>query len=94
MALSAADQAALSFESFFTHIVLHEMMHGLGAVAPCAPNFTPIGGGHVTTPNDLMFHTANGVAKTIDPGHDDYFGHSIPGCIDLQDSPYLANVAG
>ena len=30
MALSSADQAALSFEAFFTHIVLHEMMHGLG----------------------------------------------------------------
>jgi hypothetical protein len=30
MALSSTDQAALSFEAFFTHIVLHEMMHGLG----------------------------------------------------------------
>jgi hypothetical protein len=30
VALSSADQAALSFEAFFTHIVLHEMMHGLG----------------------------------------------------------------
>jgi len=30
VALSPADQAALSFEAFFTHIVLHEMMHGLG----------------------------------------------------------------
>lgn len=28
--LSPADQAKLSFESFFTHIVVHEMMHGLG----------------------------------------------------------------
>jgi hypothetical protein len=30
IALSAADQQAISFESFFTHIVMHEMMHGLG----------------------------------------------------------------
>lgn len=28
--LSPADQAKLSFEAFFTHIVVHEMMHGLG----------------------------------------------------------------
>jgi Peptidase family M49 len=28
--LSAADQQALSFEAFFTHIVVHELMHGLG----------------------------------------------------------------
>ena len=28
--LSAADQNHLAFEAFFTHIVLHEMMHGLG----------------------------------------------------------------
>lgn len=30
IALAAADQRAISFESFFTHIVMHEMMHGLG----------------------------------------------------------------
>lgn len=28
--LSAADQRLLSFESFFTHILTHELMHGLG----------------------------------------------------------------
>jgi hypothetical protein len=28
--LSAADQRALSFEAFFTHILAHELMHGLG----------------------------------------------------------------
>ncbi len=30
VALSPADQKNLSFEAFFTHIVMHEMMHGLG----------------------------------------------------------------
>ena len=30
IALSQADQGALSFEAFFTHIVVHELMHGLG----------------------------------------------------------------
>jgi peptidase M49-like protein len=28
--LSPADQQALSFDAFFTHIVVHELMHGLG----------------------------------------------------------------
>ena len=28
--LSAADQSYVSFDAFFTHIVMHELMHGLG----------------------------------------------------------------
>ena len=30
IALSSADQARVSFDAFFTHILLHELMHGLG----------------------------------------------------------------
>jgi len=30
IALAAADRANLSFEAFFTHILMHELMHGLG----------------------------------------------------------------
>jgi hypothetical protein len=30
VALSAADQKHVSFEAFFTHILMHELMHGLG----------------------------------------------------------------
>ncbi|MGE0449238.1 MAG: hypothetical protein AB7Q29_06600, partial [Vicinamibacterales bacterium] len=30
LVLSAADQTRVSFDAFFTHIVVHEMMHGLG----------------------------------------------------------------
>jgi hypothetical protein len=30
VALSAADQQDVSFEAFFTHILMHELMHGLG----------------------------------------------------------------
>jgi hypothetical protein len=30
IALSPADQAKVSFEAFFTHILMHELMHGLG----------------------------------------------------------------
>jgi hypothetical protein len=29
-ALAASDQSALAFDSFFTHILMHELMHGLG----------------------------------------------------------------
>ena len=30
VALRAADQKNVSFEAFFTHILMHELMHGLG----------------------------------------------------------------
>ncbi len=30
VALSAADQAKVAFDAFFTHILMHELMHGLG----------------------------------------------------------------
>ena len=30
VALSAADQANVSFDAFFTHILMHELLHGLG----------------------------------------------------------------
>jgi hypothetical protein len=30
VALAAADQAHVSFDAFFTHILMHELMHGLG----------------------------------------------------------------
>jgi len=30
VALSAADQANVTFDAFFTHILMHELMHGLG----------------------------------------------------------------
>ena len=30
VALPAADQANVSFDAFFTHILMHELMHGLG----------------------------------------------------------------
>ena len=39
VALGAADQSKISFDAFFTHIVMHEVMHGLGphqVVAPAA----------------------------------------------------------
>ena len=42
VALSKTDQADLSFEAFFTHILMHELMHGLG------PHNIKVGGGDTT----------------------------------------------
>ena len=45
VALTAADQSRVAFDAFFTHILMHELMHGLGphnitrraaAPPPCA----------------------------------------------------------
>jgi hypothetical protein len=43
VALAPADHASLSFEAFFTHILMHELMHGLG------PHNITMGGGRATT---------------------------------------------
>jgi hypothetical protein len=75
-------------------VALHEAFHSLGAVPTCGNNDN--GSGHILTGNtDLMFPALNpGFPKVIDINNDSYFGHTIPGCTDLQDSPYMANVAG
>jgi hypothetical protein len=45
--LSAADQKDLSFDAFFTHIVVHELMHGLG------PHNITVGGRQTTVRQQL-----------------------------------------
>jgi hypothetical protein len=37
VALGSADQARVSFDAFFTHILMHELMHGLGPHQVAAP---------------------------------------------------------
>jgi Divergent InlB B-repeat domain len=72
--------------------VLHELLHAFGVVPACAPHDS---GFHTTEDNrDLMYSGGQDGPKdwpnmTIDPGRDDYFGHSIPGCPDLADSDFL-----
>jgi len=75
--------------------MVHELFHAFGAVAPCATNYFS-GPGSLRTrhvdddPNDLLYDGDRiGFATELDQGHDDYFGHDIPGCIDIADSPYL-----
>ncbi|PWT80013.1 MAG: hypothetical protein C5B57_12915 [Blastocatellia bacterium] len=45
--LSPADQASVSFEAFFTHILVHELMHGLG------PHNISVGGRETTVRQEL-----------------------------------------
>jgi hypothetical protein len=45
--LAAADQKDLSFDAFFTHIVVHELMHGLG------PHDISVGGRKTTVRQEL-----------------------------------------
>ena len=47
VALPAADQAKISFDAFFTHILMHELMHGLG------PHSISVGGKATTVRQEL-----------------------------------------
>jgi hypothetical protein len=47
IALSVADQAKVSFDAFFTHILMHELMHGLG------PHNITAGGRQTTVRQEL-----------------------------------------
>ena len=75
--------------------MVHELFHAFGAVAPCATNYFSVAStlraAHVDDdPNDLMYAGDRaGIPIELDNGHDDYFGHEIPGCVDIADSPFL-----
>jgi hypothetical protein len=47
VALAAADRPGVSFEAFFTHILMHELMHGLG------PHDIKVGGRTTTVREEL-----------------------------------------
>jgi hypothetical protein len=47
VALAAADQGRVSFDAFFTHILMHELMHGLG------PHNVRVGGRETTVRQEL-----------------------------------------
>jgi hypothetical protein len=48
VALAAADQPDVDFEAFFTHILMHELMHGLG------PGAIEVGGRKTTVRHELQ----------------------------------------
>ena len=75
----------------------HEIIHALGFVAECAPNYYTA---HVKDdPRDLMYENqlkpaSRGIRQEIlDVGRDDYYGHTNPGCLDLAKSVFLDPVA-
>ena len=73
--------------------IAHELVHGLGAARDCAPHST--GDGHVTDdPWDILTAdrpaSAIGRVVTLDADRDDYFGHGMPDCPDIADSPLWA----
>jgi hypothetical protein len=69
--------------------MIHEIMHTLGFVAPCAPHFTLAG--HVSDdPRDLMYAGPLPWQPSIlDVGHDDYYDHGRLDCPDFARSPFL-----
>jgi hypothetical protein len=69
--------------------MIHELMHSLGAVATCAPHFTAAG--HVSDdPSDLMYAgSLPWRPSKFDVGHDDYFMHSRPDCLDITNSVFV-----
>jgi hypothetical protein len=97
-----SDPAAVGASANRAQVALHEMLHGLGAVPRCAPNYTTAGGGHVTgydvggadNAYDLMYPFAYSQPKHIDFGRNDYFRGDGAPCLDVARSPYMANVPG
>ena len=81
--------------AYWEYGMLHEILHGFGLVAECAPNHHRAG--HVTAPNDdLMWAGDVGYwtfPAKLDVGRDDYYGHGRSDCPDLARSPYLTSSA-
>ncbi len=75
-------------------VAAHELLHTLGAVPDEAPGNCQ---GHVCgagDESDIMFPSLGGgplEAKLLDPGRDDYYGHSGR-FTDIQDAPWLVHL--
>ena len=78
----------------FSVVAAHELLHTLGAVPRSAPNRCPDGAHTCDSMADLMHPFLDGSpleAKLLDPGRDDYYGHSGT-FTDSQDSPWLVQL--
>jgi hypothetical protein len=79
--------------SLIDSVAMHETLHALGAVPDGAPNGYP--DGHVRDPRDIMDRLpkqpdeSGQVTVQLDPGRDDYYGHSMRLETDVADSRYL-----
>jgi hypothetical protein len=81
--------ASVSAPGYFEFAMIHEIFHGLGAAAECAPDHHLRG--HVSTdPTDLMWTgDAPWAPETLDIGRDDYWGHGRADCVDLARSVFV-----
>jgi hypothetical protein len=82
--------AASSPPTYWEYAMLHDILHGLGMVATCAPHHHLAG--HVSDfANDLMWAGSQpwSFPARLDIGRDDYYGHGRTDCADLARSPYL-----
>ena len=82
----------LGLEDELAATVAHELLHGFGAVPQGAPHACPRDPGHICGDDrDVPQSTAQArplSAYGLDPGRDDYYGHSGP-WLDVQDSSWL-----
>lgn len=79
------------YTGFFEVTILHELLHMLGVVGECGPNYN---GSHVNDhPQDLMYHQYDGTFSPLfmylDFGNDDYYNHGRADCPDLARSIFL-----
>jgi hypothetical protein len=79
-----------SFPYNATYLAAHEMTHAFGAVPNCAPHAD--GTGHVNDDNRDVVYGGNSQRDwdhiTLDPGHDDYYGHGRTDCLDIARSAF------
>jgi hypothetical protein len=86
--------AASAPPTYWEYAMLHDLLHGLGFVATCAPHHHLAG--HVSDfANDLMWAGSQpwSFPARLDIGRDDYYGHGRTDCADLARSPYLTSNA-
>lgn len=84
--------AASAPPTYWEYAMLHDILHGLGMVATCAPHHHL--SGHVSDfANDLMWAGNRPwlFPARLDIGRDDYYGHGRSNCADLARSPYLTS---
>jgi len=72
-------------------VMVHEILHAMGAVSDCALHFDDDDArGHVTGPaDDIMINSVTSMPARLDVGRDDYFDHNIADCFDVADSPLI-----
>jgi hypothetical protein len=79
------------YTGYFEMTILHELLHLMGMVPECAPNYHD---GHVSdSSQDLLYHQYDGsyspLYTYLDYHNDDYFGHGNPDCPDFGRSVFL-----